>query len=1315
MSMSGTGQYLIGERYNRQGGSYVVISTTYGASTSTYVGIDALQYVQVSVTGQYMLASPSGSGYLYISSNYGSSFTSKLLACSWTFALVIAISSTGQYMAASSNNDAVSDCGASNSFFVSSDYGASWVTKSSSMCWKQIVFVSVPTSYATSGVMIVATGTVLDERGVCGYYVNFLKSLDLGTTWTTIFSAAVSATIPAIPGGAVNSIPVFYKVSDSDSFYTYAFISASTTSLNNVFIGCPYIPTSISSNGQVYVTIDGAGKLRFSSLQFSPYLNTWSSAVSPVAGTTCSNALLSGDGMSVTVFCGTNVYRATTIITPSPTMFPSSQPSEQPTIQPSAQPTMHPSNQPTSQPSEQPSKRPSTQPSKQPSMQPSVQPSSQPSVQPSIRPSNQPSTHPTMQPSEQPSEQPSVQPSTNPSKQPTSQPTRQPSTQPTEQPSEQPSNQPTAQPSQRLQPPTLYPTPIPTYSPSTNATLHPTQPTNVITTIAGNTNIGDGGAPSNATFDQPKAVAVDTTGNVYVADTGGNRIRVVTKSTGMITTYAGTGGIGNTGDGDVATSAQLNSPTGVAVDLSGNVYVADMGNNRVRLITKSSGIISVTAGTGKYGSSGDGGLAYNAQLALPMGVAVDVSGNVYIADNGNNKIRVVSSTGIITTFAGTGTYGNSGDGGPASSATLQQPTQVAVDVSGNVYASTYCIIKFITKISGIITTFAGTVYNGNGGNGIPATSVSFRCSWDVVGVVTDTLGNVYISDVGDAIISVVKTTNGILSTFAGGSTVNIGDGLAATNARLAQPAGLAVDISGNVYIADSVDRRIRMVTVSTGIIKTFAGSDFHNGMAATLAHLGNPTDVCVDSTGNIYIPDSDTHRVYRVTVSTGVMNIVAGNGYAGYNGDGLQATAAQLNEPYGVASDMSGNLYIVERCGLRVRIVKVTSGLIGTIAGTGGWQGINQGDGGPATSAQLGYPSGVAVDTSGNVYIADNNNNRVRMVTKSTGFISTVAGTGTYGSIGDGGLSYNAQLFAPNGVAVDVSGNVYIADQYSLRLVTKNTGIINTVVSHGGSPGLYTPVRVAVDASGNVYVADTAGNNKLIYLSMKGTGSAVKFAGTGMTGSSGDGGLATSALLSNPYGVAVGANGNVYIVDQTSKRIRVVTPNTPTCTPGYYVSGAVCAACPAGTFSPAVTSLGVSACLVGVPTSLPTASPIFIPTSQPTQQPTEQPSRQPSGQPSVQPSAQPSEQPSQQPSTHPSRQPSTRPTCQPTTQVFFSDNVIVFFYLASTLLPFRSFPLPDSINHQSSNSHSLHENQVHNHPDSLPRNHLDTLHDPQDR
>jgi sugar lactone lactonase YvrE len=545
-----------------------------------------------------------------------------------------------------------------------------------------------------------------------------------------------------------------------------------------------------------------------------------------------------------------------------------------------------------------------------------------------------------------------------------------------------------------------------------------------ITTIAGNGTdgfSGDGGPASSASFSDPAGIAVDSAGNLYVADTYNHRIRKV--SGGTITTVAGNGIESFSGDGGPATSASLDRPFGVAVDSAGNLYMADTFNSRIRKV--SGGTITTVAGGGN-GALGDGGPATSASLAWPQGVAVDSSGNLYIADTNYDFIRKVSG-GTITTVAGNNIWGYSGDGGPATSASLNFPYGVAVDSAGNVYIADWQNNRIRKVSGGTITTVAGNGFYRYSGDSGPATSASLN---QPTGVAVDSFGNLYIADWFNNRIR--KVSGGTITTVAGnGRCCFSGDGGSPTSASLNQPQGTAADSAGNLYIADYGNSRVRKV--SGGTITTVAGGGkgpLGDGGPATSATLGSPVGVAVDSAGNLYIADSWSNRIRKV--SAGTITTVAGNGIGGFSGDGGPATSASLDGPYGAAVDAAGNVYIADWQNNRIR--KVSGGTITTVAGNGN-QGFS-GDGGPATSASLNQPQGVAVDSVGNLYIADSGNERIRKV--SGGTITTVAGSGSYGFSGDGGPATSASLAERSnshwGVAVDSAGNLYIADTYNNRI-----------------------------------------------------------------------------------------------------------------------------------------------------------------------------------------------------------------------------------------------------------------------------------------
>ena len=334
----------------------------------------------------------------------------------------------------------------------------------------------------------------------------------------------------------------------------------------------------------------------------------------------------------------------------------------------------------------------------------------------------------------------------------------------------------------------------------------------------------------------------------------------------------------------------------------------------------------------------------------------------------------------------------------------------------------------------------------------------------------------------------VSASTGLISTVAGNGVFGYnGDGIAATSAELSSPTGVAVDGAGNIYIADFGNNRIRKVSASTGLISTVAGNGTQgyngDGIAATSAELDLPVGVAVDGAGNIYIADFGNNRIRKVSASTGLISTVAGNGTQGYNGDGIAATSAELNYPVNVAVDDAENIYVGDTNNDRVRKVSASTGLISTVAGNG-TQGYN-GDGIAATSAGLYFPDGVAVDSAGNIYIADAGDNRIRKVSASTGLISTVAGNGTQGYNGDGIAATSAQLYNPNGVAVDSAGNLFIADYSNQRIRKVSAGAsgLSFASTAVGSTSSDSPQTVALSNNGNAaltFPIPSSGNNPSI-------------------------------------------------------------------------------------------------------------------------------------------------------------------------------------------------------------------------------------------
>jgi len=363
-----------------------------------------------------------------------------------------------------------------------------------------------------------------------------------------------------------------------------------------------------------------------------------------------------------------------------------------------------------------------------------------------------------------------------------------------------------------------------------------------ITTIAGTGNAafsGDGGAATAAAFSLPVFVATDLGGNIYVADQNNNRIRKIDLS-GTVTTVAGNGTAAFAGDGGPALDAALNAPTGVFIAPSGDMYIADVGNQRIRVVHND--VINTVAGNGGKGYGGDGGAATAATFYNCVRAVVDSAGNIYIADQSNHRVRKVSTNGTIATIAGTGSEGFSGDSGPATSASLDNPTAIALDHAGNLYICDQFNhrIRKVDK-NGIITTIAGTGVAGFGGDGGPATSATLNYPG---GMIIDTTGVIFFSD--DVNFRVRKiATDGTISTVAGNGTQSFsGDGGLATSASLNGQFGLAITPAGGLVIADSANNRVRLVSNASDVAPVFSIASLTNaasfqtgGSAGALATL----------------------------------------------------------------------------------------------------------------------------------------------------------------------------------------------------------------------------------------------------------------------------------------------------------------------------------------------------------------------------------------------------------------------------------------------------------------------------------------------
>jgi sugar lactone lactonase YvrE len=658
------------------------------------------------------------------------------------------------------------------------------------------------------------------------------------------------------------------------------------------------------------------------------------------------------------------------------------------------------------------------------------------------------------------------------------------------------------------------------------------------TSQAGTTdNVGDG-TGSEARFKYPSGAAVDSSGNLYVADTYNDTIRKITPG-GVVSILAGSAGQQGSSDGK-GSDARFYLPDGVAVDGKGNVYVADCGNDTIRKITPG-GMVTTLAGSAGQGGSSDG-TGSAARFNAPSDVAVDGKGNLYVTDIYDRTIRKITpggvvttsfdskhlhnmraSGGVVTTLAGSAGQGGSSDG-TGSTARFSYPSGAALDGSGNLYvADTYNdTIRKITP-GGVVTTFAGSAGQGDSSDGTGSNARFFLPS----GVAVDGSGNVYVADTYNDTIRKI-TPGGVVTTLAGSAGQAGNSDGTGSDARFYLPHGVTVDSSDNLYVTDVYDYSIRKITPG-GVVTTLVGS---------AGLLGPGFGVAVDGSGNVYVEDnfSNTARnndfnIRKITPG-GVMTILACSGGQTGSSDGT-GRAAPTHTPFRVAVDRSGNVYVADWVNYTVR--KITpGGLVTTFAGSAGQRGRCDGT---RSDARFYFPDNVAVDDSGNVYVVDSgiHDRTIRKITPG-GVVSALAGS--EGHIGNG-LEWT----------VDGIGNVYVAGNVdnTIRKITPG-GLVTTFAGSAGQRGssdgtgsdarFNNPNGVAADGRGNIYVADS--DNNTIRKITPG-GMVTTLAGSAGQEGSNDG-TGSDARFYHPYGLTVDGSGNVYVADTYNYTIRKITP-----------------------------------------------------------------------------------------------------------------------------------------------------------------------------
>jgi hypothetical protein len=649
------------------------------------------------------------------------------------------------------------------------------------------------------------------------------------------------------------------------------------------------------------------------------------------------------------------------------------------------------------------------------------------------------------------------------------------------------------------------------------------------------------GTNSAARFFYPKGGALDSAGNLYLADSGNHTIRKISPA-GLVTTIAGLAGTPGSADGTNST-ARFNNPSGVALDAATNIYVADTGNNTIRMISSTGVVVTLAGQAGSYGTAdGTNGAA---RFYHPAGVAIDPAENIYVADTGNHAIRKIrkdprTNDWIVSSWVGLSGVSGFADGS-YSAARFLFPWDVAVDDQGNVFVADAgnSAIRQITPL-GEVSTLAGL---GGVSGRVDGTGSSARFVYPT-GIAIALTGELYVADAGAFNVRRVLQ-NGVVTTLAGKSGILGNTDALGTNALFDHPCGVVVATNGLVYVTDTGNDTIRVIT-PVGATSTLAGLALGLSGAAegaeSAARMMYPRGAAVDIAGNVFVADTGNQTIRKVTPA-GVVTTLAGLAGQGGSADGTN-TGARFSAPVALAVDAAGNLYVAD-AGTNNTIRKITpAGVVTTLAGLAGTYGSTNGT---SNTARFSNPSGVALDGATNVYVADTENDLIRKITPA-GVVTTLAGFAGHPGSADG-TNAGAQFYRPAGVAVDTAGNVYVADGFShtIRKVTP-AGVVTTLAglagSQGGADGTNSAARftyphgIAIDSSNSLYVADY-GNHTIRMINPAGNVSTLAgFAGSG--GGADDKGPFAQTFF--PYGVAVDAAGNVYVADTFNSSIRKGTP-----------------------------------------------------------------------------------------------------------------------------------------------------------------------------
>ncbi|MFA6958649.1 MAG: NHL repeat-containing protein [Thermoanaerobaculia bacterium] len=651
----------------------------------------------------------------------------------------------------------------------------------------------------------------------------------------------------------------------------------------------------------------------------------------------------------------------------------------------------------------------------------------------------------------------------------------------------------------------------------------------VFTTVAGVPPGSADGVGSAARFYYPSGSAVDSAGNVYVADHGNHCIRKITP-TGVVSVWAGLAETPGSQDGNRST-ARFDGPNDVALDASGNMYVADAHTYIIRKIAADGTVTTLAGLAGQAGP--DNGTGSQARFQHPSALTVDTQGNVYVADENDHTIRKVTPAGVVTTFAGrSGTVGSAD--GSASVARFWAPSGIEIDASGNLYvADSYNgTIRKVTP-GGVVSTFAGAalVFGSNDGTGGAARFAR------PVSIAVDASGNVFVADDGNHNIRRI-TSGRVVSTLAGNALAHGSVDGTGTAARFYGPYGVSADSQGNLFVSDNYNQTLRKVTPA-GVVTTVAGlaSAGSDDGGIGVARFDAPTDVELDAGGNLVVTDSYNNTVRTVTPGGNVTTLA---GLAGASGSANgQGSAARFNLPSYLAIGPGGDVYVSDQYNFTVRRI-TPDGTVSILAGSSGQQGSADASG---AAASFGFPAGMAIDGSGNVIVADRGNSTIRKITPA-GAVSTIAGgTGLPDTVD--GTGNKARFDSPIGLAIANDGNIFVADfdGATLRKVTP-AGAVTTVAglarSYGNVDGTGSEARfdgpegVAVDAAGNVLIGDVFTDT---IRKVTQAGVVTTLAGTAYRYGF-NSGLGADARFDGPAGMDVDANGVIYLADRYTNTIR---------------------------------------------------------------------------------------------------------------------------------------------------------------------------------